>query len=137
MYFWLMIIVLLTVIEATTANLVVIWFLVSALFSLILSIFIDNFYLEFTVFVLLGTFLLITTKTLLEKRLKIKSARTNLDRVVGMRGLVTEEITPTTGEVKVDGKRWTAFAKNKIKKDEFVTIIKIDGVKLEVERLEK
>lgn len=137
MYFWLLIIVLLTMIEAATANLVVIWFLVSALFSLILSIFIDNFYLEFAVFVLLGTFLLITTKSWLEKKLKITHAKTNLDRVVGMRGIVTEEITPTTGEVKVDGKRWTAFSKQKIKKDEFVTILNIDGVKLEVERMEK
>ena len=38
-----------------------------------------------------------------------------------------------TGEVKVDGKKWTAYADKNIKKGSIVKILKIDGVKVKVE----
>ena len=51
-----------------------------------------------------------------------------------MKGIVTEEITKKkSGEVKVDGKRWTAISDKKIKVDSTVKVLEIDGVKLKVE----
>ena len=51
-----------------------------------------------------------------------------------MRGIVTEEITKKRpGEVKVDGKKWTAISDKKIKIDSTVRVLEIDGVKLKVE----
>ena len=51
-----------------------------------------------------------------------------------MTGLVTEDIDiDQPGEVKVDGKRWTAIAKEKIVKGKKVKILNIEGVKLLVE----
>ena len=51
-----------------------------------------------------------------------------------MERLVTVEIKKDKiGEVKVDGKLWTAYADKKIKVGSMVKIIKIDGVKLKVE----
>ena len=77
---------------------------------------------------------MITTKPYLKKILKTEDTKTNLDRVEGMSGIVTEEITrKQNGEVKVDGKLWTAYADKKIKVGSMVKIIKIDGVKLKVE----
>lgn len=78
-----------------------------------------------------------TTRDILQKKL-IKNEKTNLDRVVGMKGIITEEITENNiGEVKVDGKKWSAVSKHPIKKGEFVKILKINGVKLEVESWEE
>ena len=52
-----------------------------------------------------------------------------------MTGIVTEEITKNeVGEVKVDGKKWSAVAKSKINVGDEVIIKDIDGVKLIVEK---
>jgi len=136
-YLWIVIIVLLTMVECMTVNLVTIWYIASAILALISSFIIDNFLIQFGIFAIVGTLLLITTRTTLKKLLKEKKERTNLDRIIGMKGIVTEEITKNrTGEVKVDGKRWTAYADKKIKVDSIVEILEINGVKIKVEETE-
>ena len=54
-----------------------------------------------------------------------------------MIAIVTEEIKKNKpGEVKVDGKRWTAISNKKISVDSTVRVLEIDGVKLKVEEVE-
>lgn len=133
-WIWLGIIIILTLIELSTTNLVTIWYIASGFISLVLSFFVDNYFIQFLVFVLVGTILLFTTRDYLLKFIKVKNEKTNLDRVVGMIAIVTEEIKKNKpGEVKVDGKRWTAIADKKIKVDSTVKVLEIDGVKLKVE----
>ena len=137
MFMWLIIILFLGFIEAITVNLVTIWFVISGIVSLILSFFIDDFIIQFSVFVILGILLLITTRSWLNKVFKINNYKTNLDRVIGMQGIVTEKITKNSpGEVKVDGKRWMAISDKTINVDNDVKILEIDGVKLKVENWE-
>ena len=137
-YLWLIVIIVLTIIECMTVNLVTIWYIASALVSLILSLFIDSFLIQFGIFAILGTVFLLTTRKALTKLIKDKNEKTNLDRVIGMKGIVTEEIKKNVnGEVKVDGKRWTAYADKKIKVDSIVQILEINGVKLKVKEVEE
>lgn len=137
-YVWLGIIILLTIVELLTINLTTIWFVISGIVALMLSFVTDNFLIEFGVFVVLGIILLVTTRPFFEKFLQVRSERTNIDRVIGMHGIVTEVIKRNQqGEVKVDGKRWTAYASRKIKVGAMVEIIKIDGVKLEVQEIKE
>ena len=132
---WLTIVILLTLIELATVNLTTIWFVLSGIIALIISLFIDNYILQFGIFVILGVILLITTKPFLTKFIKSQKVKTNIDRIVGMTGVVTEAIGKNKdGEVKVDGKRWTAYASGPIKKDEIVKILEIKGVKIKVEK---
>ena len=132
-YFWLGIVIFLGIIEVATVGLVSIWFVISGIVSLILSFFVDSFAIQFGVFVLLGLILMLTTRKTLSKYFE-KTEKTNLDRVVGMQGIVTEDIEKNgIGEVKVDGKKWSAVADEEIKVDSIVKILKIDGVKLKVE----
>ncbi|MBE6161508.1 MAG: NfeD family protein [Firmicutes bacterium] len=132
---WLVIIIALVFLEAITVGLVSIWFIASAVVALILSFFTSNFYIQFAVFAILGIILLITTRPILTKIMIPKKTKTNLDRVIGMTGIVTEEISKNNiGEVKVDGKRWSAKANEKINVGEAVNIRSIDGVKLIVEK---
>ena len=136
-YFWISLVVVLTFIEAITVNLTTIWFVASGLVALLISFVTDNVFIQFGVFSILGVAFLILTKPILEKWMKKADEKTNLDRILDMKGLVTETITPSmTGEVKVDGKLWTAIAKENLKKGDFVRILKIDGVKLIVEKWE-
>ena len=135
-FFWLTVVLLLSFIEVITVNLVTIWFVASALVSLVLSFFDISFYVQFGVFVILGVILLITTRKKLEHMLDKNKQKTNLDRVVGMEGIVTEKISKNNpGEVKVDGKRWTAISDKTIEEGKTVKILKIEGVKLIVKEV--
>ncbi len=133
-YFWLILVIFLGMIELITVGLVSIWFVISGIVAMILSFFIDNFVIQFGVFVILGVVLMLFTRKTLEKYFP-KPIKTNLDRVVGLEGIVTEEIRKdSVGEVKVDGKRWSAIADDEIKVGSIVKILHIDGVKLKVEK---
>ena len=135
-WIWLGLVITLTLIEILTTNLVTIWYIASALVALVLSLFIDSYLIQFSVFVIMGTILLFTTRDYLLKLLVKNKEKTNLDRVIGMIAIVTEEISKNKpGEVKVDGKKWTAVANKKIKVDSTVKVLEIDGVKLKVEEV--
>ncbi len=132
---WLILIIILTFVELSTISLICIWFIASALVSLVVSFFTANFFIQFFIFVILGVILLITTKPIIDKWLKPKNNKTNLDRIVGMTGVVTEEIKKNIiGEVKVDGKKWSAVASKKIGVGENVIIEAIEGVKIVVRK---
>lgn len=81
---------------------------------------------------------MLLTKKPLEQKLIKQKEKTNLDRIIGMKGIVSENIDEMkTGEVKVDGKSWSAISSVPIEKGSIVKVLKIKGVKLEVERWEE
>lgn len=60
---------------------------------------------------------------------------TGMEGMIGEDGICTKEITNLReGEVKVMGERWKAKAKETIQVDDQVKVIKINGLKLEVEK---
>ena len=134
-YIWLAIVIILSIIEAATVNLVSIWFVVSGIITMIVTLLTDNLTIQITTFLLLGIiFMLLTRKTI--KKISPEKAKTNLDRIIGMEGIVIEKITKTNpGEVKVDGKKWTAIANNTIDTGTAVKILEINSTKLKVERI--
>ena len=132
---WLIAIIVLTIIELATVGLVSIWFIASGIVALVVSFFTDSFYIQFLVFGVLGIILLITTRPLLNKYFKPKDAKTNLDRVIGMKGVVTDTIEKDgVGEVKVDGKLWSATSNDEIKKGEKIIVDAMKSVKLIVRK---
>ena len=133
--YWLLIIIILTTIEVITTNLVSVWIIASAIISLIVSFFTDSFLIQFAIFVLGGAIFLLLTKPLLKKKLATKKIPTNIDRILGMKGKVTEKIMPNEiGEVYVDGKKWSAYSNETIEINELVIIEAINGVKLKVRK---
>lgn len=136
--FWLIIIILLSIIEAFTINLVSIWFIVSGIITLVISLFTNNIIIQIAVFILLGVILLLSTKNILQKYLTSKNEKTNYDRIIGMNGIVTEKIIKNTvGEVKVDGKLWSAYADTTISKDSIVEVLEINSTKIKVKEVEE
>lgn len=136
--FWLIIIILLSIIEAFTINLVSIWFIVSGIITLVISLFTNNIIIQIAVFILLGVILLLSTKNILQKYLTSKNEKTNYDRIIGMKGIVTEKnIKNTVGEVKVDGKLWSAYADKTIQKDSIVEVLEINSTKIKVKEVEE
>lgn len=134
LWIWLGIVIALALIEILTINLTTIWFVASGLCALAISVFVDNYVIQFSVFVIGGILLLLFTRSYLVNKLSLVGVKTNLDRVIGMDGIVTEEITKNKpGEVKVDGKRWTAIADKDLSVGTVVKVKAIEGVKIIVE----
>ena len=137
-WIWLIIIIVLSILEAATVSLVSIWFIASAIVSLILSLFNVDFIICFGVFVVLGLVLMILTRKTLVRLISFNKEKTNLDRIVGKKGVVTEKIEKNkVGEVKVEGKRWSAYSDEIIEEGTFVKILEIDSVKLKVKKWEE
>ena len=135
---WIIIFIILTFIELTTINLVSIWFIIGSVASFITSLFTDNITIQLAVFIIVSFIRLICTRKIVKKIKTKKITPTNLDRVIGLTGIVTEEINNDyPGKVKVDGKHWTATANELITKDSKVEILSIEGVKLSVKKIKE
>ena len=134
---WLVVILICAFLEAITVNLVTIWFIVSGIIALFVSFFIDSLVFQLAIFVIVGLFLLVTTRRPLQRMVNFHKENTNLDRLYGMTGVVSEEILKgKSGVVKVDGKYWTATSDDDIPVDSFVTILEINSTKLKVKKVE-
>ena len=133
--FWLVLVIVLSFVEIATVSLVSIWFVASGIVAMILSFFIEDTAIITTIFILLGIFLLVISRPIVNKLRSKDNEKTNLDRIIGETAIVTEDIKKNVvGEVKVDGKRWSAVSKEKCLKGDTVKVLKIDGVKLIVEK---
>lgn len=136
---WLILVVAFSIIEISTFNLVTIWFASGALVAMIVSLFNIDFVWQMWIFIIVSAVTLILTKPLIKKKLNIKKTETNADRVIGKTGIVTDDISSDkfAGEVKVNGQTWSAVSENEeiIPKDSKVKIIRIEGVKLVVEKI--
>ena len=133
--FWLVLVIVLSFVEIATVSLVSIWFVASGIVAMILSFFIEDTAIITTIFILLGIFLLVISRPIVNKLRSKDNEKTNLDRIIGETAIVTEDIKKNVvGEVKVDGKRWSAVSKENCLKGDTVKVLRIDGVKLIVEK---
>ncbi len=134
---WLLIAIAMGIIEATTAQLVSIWFAVGAVGGCITSLITDNIMIQIIVAVLVSVITLIATRPLAKRVMNVKKAHTNSDRNIGKMAVVISDIdnVAASGQVKVDSSIWSAKSADGtvIKKDSKVLVKSIEGVKLVVE----
>jgi membrane protein implicated in regulation of membrane protease activity len=74
-WIWVGIIIALTLIEISTVNLVTVWYIISALIALGLSFFVEDYLIQFSVFVIVGTILLFTMRD--KSFIKLKELKKN------------------------------------------------------------
>jgi Membrane protein implicated in regulation of membrane protease activity len=135
---WLVVLILFILVEIFTFDLISIWFILGSVVSLILSLFVDNFIIQVLVFSLVSLITLILSRPFVKKYMDNKRENTNFDVVVGKIAIVTKEPTKTTkGQAKVEGKLWTIISDDEIEIDDKVEVLKIEGVKLKVRKVEK
>lgn len=131
---WGALLVLFIIVEGLTAGLVTIWFAAGALVALIAQLCGAKLWLQITLFIVVSVITLLATRPLVKKYIKTHVEPTNLDRCIGTTAVVTTEINNIegTGEVKADGKLWTARSLNGevIPAGKQVNVHSIDGVKL-------
>lgn len=137
-YVWLALMVITIVVEASTVQLVSIWFSVGSFAALLVSIFTEDnsvsVLIQVIVFVVGSLLALVLTRPIVRKMTKVKMQPTNADRVIGTVAIVTSEIDNIAGrgEVNSKGVIWTARSANeaKIPVGANVNIDRIDGNKL-------
>lgn len=133
LYAWLGLLIILIAIEAATVSLTTIWFAAGSLVAFFMALFGLDLWVQVLVFLVASTLLLIFTRPIAVKYLKVGITRTNIDAVIGEKGLVVLDIKEfSVGQVKVKGQVWSAVSKDgeAIEKDSEVIIEAIEGVKL-------
>ncbi|MBQ8860173.1 MAG: NfeD family protein [Ruminococcus sp.] len=135
--FWLILAVVMFVLEATTAQLVSIWFALGAVGGCITSLFTDVLWIQIVVAVLVTLITLLVTRPLAKRLTQVKLTHTNSDKYIGKDGVVTIAIdnVSATGQVKVGYSVWSAKSAdgNVIEKDSKLVVKAIEGAKLVVE----
>lgn len=135
---WIAAIIVFGVVEAATAGLTSIWFVLGSVAALIAAVCGGPLWLQLVLFFTVSVAALAVTRPLVTKLMKKDIKPTNADRVLGGVARVTERIDNDvpTGAVYIDGKTWTARSADgsAIEKDEMVRILRMEGVKLYVEK---
>ena len=139
-FVWLGLTIVFAVIEGATAQLTTIWFAVGSVASFILALCgVKSVPVQVIVFIVVSVVSLIATRPLVKKIIHKNVEPTNADRNIGETGVTVTEINNLlgTGEVNLKGTIWTARSTTDevIPQDAQVKVIKIEGVKLIVERI--
>lgn len=136
---WLAAAIILLIVEGLAPGLVSIWFALGALAAMISAMLGAPLWLQLVWFALVSVVSLILTRPLAKKYVNARAVRTNADMAIGQDCVVTEAIDNVLGQgaVSVGGKIWTARmrdADGKAEKGAVLRVVRIEGVKLIVEK---
>ena len=131
---WLVVAVLAAVVEASTVQLVSVWFALGAIAGCITSLLTDSLPIHLIVFAAVTALALVVTRPLV-RRIKVKKAEaTNSDKYIGQEGVVIEAIdnSAAKGMVRVGSSKWMARSADDspIEEGAAVTVTAIEGVKV-------
>ena len=136
LFVWLAVVIVSVFCEAMTVSLVAIWFVPSALISLILSIFGVAEWIQVVVFFALSFAMILLLRRIFRKKLlaKQEATKTNTDSLIGRQAVVVEDIDNlmAKGAVRIGGQEWSARSESgdPIKAGIAVEILAVSGVKL-------
>lgn len=138
-YYWLMLFIVLIAIEIITMGLTTIWFAGGSLVAFFAAIAGINGYVQVVLFLVISLVLLIFTRPLVKKQLLTKKEKTNAESLIGREAVVIEPISnlDSTGKVKIGDIEWMARAVEnsiRIENDTIVKVLRIEGVKMIVEK---
>lgn len=139
-YFWLGIMVLTGILEVITLGLTCIWFTAGAAVAWIASLFGAPVWIQILLFFVISIVLLLFTRPIVVKYMKVGSNKTNVEAIPGKLAVVIETIQPVegAGQVKLEGQVWSAKPEDGISVIEAgtpVSVVAVEGVKLVVKTL--
>lgn len=133
-FFWLVVLLLSLCIEAGTAQLVSIWFAFGAAGAIIAAQMGASGCIQMAVCLFIAAILILLTRPLARNLARKSPEKTNTDRIIGERAIVTETIDNDkgTGQIRIMGQTWTARSISPeilFQKGSEVVIHEIAGVK--------
>ena len=131
---WFCLMVVFLIVEAACPiHLVSIWFAAGSLMAMVVSFFGGPLWLQIAVFLAVSCLLLALLWPFIKKFLRPKLEKTNVDAVIGTKGVVTVTIdnTAAAGQIKLGAMEWTARSTSGavIEKGAVVRVDRIEGVK--------
>lgn len=131
--FWLIMIVVFLLAEASTVMLVSTWFAIGSLAAMLMALIGAGTGLQVAVFVIISAVCLTALRPLVRRHIAPKLTKTNVDAVVGSTGLVTVAIDNVSaqGQVKLGAMEWTSRSESgePIPQGTLVKVVRIEGVK--------
>ncbi|MDR2476564.1 MAG: NfeD family protein [Treponema sp.] len=130
-WIWVALVIIFALIEVFTFGLTTIWFAIAALVMVFLSFLPIPLSAQVLIFLGLSAALLIFTRPLAVKKLKIGREKTNVDSLIGKHALVTKRISEfEKGEVKLNGNIWSARSGDnaEIAEGTKCEVVRIEGV---------
>jgi membrane protein implicated in regulation of membrane protease activity len=128
-WIWVAVVILCALVEICTFGLTTVWFALAALVMVFLSLLNISLPVQILIFLAISSALLLFTRPLAIKKLKVGREKTNVDSLVGRHALVTKKIGEfEKGEVKLGAQIWSAQSEDNGEIAE--------GVKCEVMRIE-
>ena len=141
LWLWLGAMVVFGAVEALTAGLVSIWFVIGAAAALVGALLGAGLGVQTALFVGVSALALAVTRPLVRRFASGKAVPTNADRVLGVTAKVTETIDNenSAGAVYADGKIWTARSADGsvIPAGAMAEVLRMEGVKLYVNKIEE
>lgn len=131
---WLGLLIAFIILEAATAQMVSIWFIIGSLVSFVFALVNMGVVWQVLAFIVVSVVCLLLIRPLAKKRLTPHITPTNADMNVGRIAVVRETVNNDlgTGRVLVDGKEWAArsYYGDVLNSDDRAVVHAIDGVKL-------
>ena len=132
--FWLVLMVMFLMVEASTVTLVSIWFSAGSLVAMIASFLGAPYWLQIVLCLGVAGLLLLGLRPFVRKYIRPKVTATNIDAVIGSTGYVTAEIDNlrACGQVKLGAMEWSARSVSGeiIPEGTLVKAERIEGVKV-------
>ncbi|SHE94461.1 Membrane protein implicated in regulation of membrane protease activity [Marinitoga hydrogenitolerans DSM 16785] len=128
--FWLILGIIFVVLEIITPTFFFLWFGIAAFITSIFGIFITNYIITSTIFIILSTILWLFSRKIVKNWMKpIQNVKFHLDELINKEGIaLTTFDKNNSGIVKVNGEEWRAYSKDEeIKKGDKIIILKRDS----------
>ena len=139
---WLIALAVLVVIELATLGLTTIWFAAGALAATVAAALGAPLFLQIALFLIVSALVLVFIRPIAVKYFNQNREKTNVESVIGKKGIVTGGIDNLRGcgQVTLSGLEWTARStvdEVTIPEGSVVVVREVSGVKLIVELLEE
>lgn len=132
---WLVLLIALVVVELATMGLTTIWFAAGALVATIAAACNAPLFIQIALFLAVSVLMLVFTRPVAMRYFNHDRTKTNVESLVGQKGIVTGKIDNLkgNGQVTLNGMEWTARAMTDscvIPEGSVVVVKAIHGVKL-------
>jgi len=133
---WTLLAIVFALLEGITLGLTTIWFAVGSLAAMVVAMLGFGLGAQLTIFMVFALLTFVFIRPLAQKVLKVGDTKTNVDSLIGKKGMVHMDIVPyKMGQVKVNGQIWSAKSEDEattLLAGSEVEVLRVDGVKLMV-----
>lgn len=135
---WIIAIVVFAVIEGAVSGLVSIWFAFGAFFALIATLLGAGALAQIIIFIAVSVLAFIFIRRWAKDTIMNKTEKTDIDRIIGKKVLITEKVdnTHNTGKAKINDLEWKVKSAGGeiIAEGEEASVERIEGVRLIVSK---